>query len=694
MSWTRRGDQDMQSPSRRNEKPRVRSDDAARPASRAAAGPGRDCACGRSHRRRSAARRGRDRDSSSARDRRQRAPARSPASSPSWSRSAGWCSRSTRCSSRRARSSRSKVGQDNSIERLIVPTDPDLRQHAGVPEGLRRGRVRRAPGRGATIRSRPPCSSASTRSSGRSRRSRGSRSTRRSRSTAAPRRASRPRPAEAAAFQQFVTGTDLFAQAGARRRRTSSPSRSSSTSTSSDDRLATARRDRQGHRRRRRAARRRCATLRRVGPALRQRLPRRRARARGGKYFALFAVFVVVLNVALYRSVRALRRLPGHARRLPGDLGRLHRAHRRHLHHRLADGADDHPGHGHGDARLPALALRRPARGARRSTSTRSSRSPTSSSPARPRSSRPLVGFAALAVSDIRPVREMGIWVAVGLFLTWIIVFTLFPALPEDPAHARPAQEQADRRRVVRPLHPTGSRAPATAPAGPGGRRARAHGARARVALFGLPGAVDADAAPHRPGRVHQPRTPTSTTTPSASRQMLPGLSITEVWLKGKLGSVSEPEVLTGLAPVPGGARGRSRRRRGGQPHHHPADDPLRRRPGRRVPHRRRRRSSRSPPTSRAWSPREPMLQRFVQAHELAQTPPRGGHPRHRARGLPAARRAHPRSAGTRPVAKTPALKGVRAEDGRPGPAPGQDEPEPGADAGRELRASRWRSSS
>lgn len=39
------------------------------------------------------------------------------------------------------------------------------------------------------------------------------------------------------------------------------------------------------------------------------------------------------------------------------------------------------------------------------------------------------VGFAALCVSKIRPIREMGLWVAVGLILTWITVFTLFPAL-------------------------------------------------------------------------------------------------------------------------------------------------------------------------------------------------------------------------------------------------------------------------
>jgi len=39
------------------------------------------------------------------------------------------------------------------------------------------------------------------------------------------------------------------------------------------------------------------------------------------------------------------------------------------------------------------------------------------------------VGFAALAISDIRPVREMGLWTAGGLVVAWIGCFTLFPAL-------------------------------------------------------------------------------------------------------------------------------------------------------------------------------------------------------------------------------------------------------------------------
>lgn len=39
------------------------------------------------------------------------------------------------------------------------------------------------------------------------------------------------------------------------------------------------------------------------------------------------------------------------------------------------------------------------------------------------------VGFAALAVSGIRPIREMGYWVAAGMVVTWLTSFTLFPAL-------------------------------------------------------------------------------------------------------------------------------------------------------------------------------------------------------------------------------------------------------------------------
>jgi len=40
-----------------------------------------------------------------------------------------------------------------------------------------------------------------------------------------------------------------------------------------------------------------------------------------------------------------------------------------------------------------------------------------------------VLGFAALAVSKIRPIRDMGVWTATGLALSWSVAFTLFPAL-------------------------------------------------------------------------------------------------------------------------------------------------------------------------------------------------------------------------------------------------------------------------
>jgi predicted RND superfamily exporter protein len=40
-----------------------------------------------------------------------------------------------------------------------------------------------------------------------------------------------------------------------------------------------------------------------------------------------------------------------------------------------------------------------------------------------------VLGFAALAVSGIRPIREMGLWTALGLAIAWVVAFTLFPAL-------------------------------------------------------------------------------------------------------------------------------------------------------------------------------------------------------------------------------------------------------------------------
>jgi uncharacterized protein len=40
-----------------------------------------------------------------------------------------------------------------------------------------------------------------------------------------------------------------------------------------------------------------------------------------------------------------------------------------------------------------------------------------------------VLGFAALSVSKVVPIREMGLWTAVGLAISWVVAFTLFPAL-------------------------------------------------------------------------------------------------------------------------------------------------------------------------------------------------------------------------------------------------------------------------
>jgi len=40
-----------------------------------------------------------------------------------------------------------------------------------------------------------------------------------------------------------------------------------------------------------------------------------------------------------------------------------------------------------------------------------------------------VLGFAALSVSKVRPIREMGLWTALGLAISWVVAFTLLPAL-------------------------------------------------------------------------------------------------------------------------------------------------------------------------------------------------------------------------------------------------------------------------
>ncbi|HZX96904.1 MAG TPA: MMPL family transporter [Myxococcales bacterium] len=54
-----------------------------------------------------------------------------------------------------------------------------------------------------------------------------------------------------------------------------------------------------------------------------------------------------------------------------------------------------------------------------------------------------VLGFGALAISPIRPVRELGTWTALGLAISWVVSFTLFPALQSLlRTPTRPAREE------------------------------------------------------------------------------------------------------------------------------------------------------------------------------------------------------------------------------------------------------------
>ncbi|MCC6551971.1 MAG: MMPL family transporter [Polyangiaceae bacterium] len=154
------------------------------------------------------------------------------------------------------------------------------------------------------------------------------------------------------------------------------------------------------------------------------------------------------------------------------------------------------------------------------------------------------VGFAALVVSPIRPIREMGAWVAMGLALTYVVVFTLFPALQKILKTPTAQERKVAAAWFVRltaalPRFSYRYRWPLVL----GSVLLAAAGG---ASLFGVPGAL----APMRlltdPVDYIDKRSALYEDT-KRIEQELPGLSITEVWLKGGVGSVSEPDALRGL---------------------------------------------------------------------------------------------------------------------------------------------------
>jgi len=155
-----------------------------------------------------------------------------------------------------------------------------------------------------------------------------------------------------------------------------------------------------------------------------------------------------------------------------------------------------------------------------------------------------VLGFGALVVSRIRPVREMGLWTAAGLLLGWVVAFTLFPAL-QKLLRTPTSQAVATRTGLYDRI----------ADALPGftwrRRWALVTGAllaagAGLVALFGIPGHV----APMKVGvdsldyvdaklAIHQDM--------DFYRKHVSGLNVARLWVKTPPGAAVDPEVLRGL---------------------------------------------------------------------------------------------------------------------------------------------------
>jgi len=153
-------------------------------------------------------------------------------------------------------------------------------------------------------------------------------------------------------------------------------------------------------------------------------------------------------------------------------------------------------------------------------------------------------GFAALVVSNIRPIREMGVWLAVGLLITWAINFTLFPALQKILR----TPTQVERKTAAQWF----LRVAAWMPRASYRWRwvtvstALVLSGLGAVALFGLPGVIEPMQMLTNPVDYVNKSTDLYKDTKRVE-QLIPGLSVADVWLHGKVGTLNQPEVIRGL---------------------------------------------------------------------------------------------------------------------------------------------------
>jgi uncharacterized protein len=155
-----------------------------------------------------------------------------------------------------------------------------------------------------------------------------------------------------------------------------------------------------------------------------------------------------------------------------------------------------------------------------------------------------VLGFGALVVSSIRPIREMGLWTAAGLAIAWVVAFTLFPALQKllrtPTGRTVPIRSALyDRMAEAIPGFTFRWRWPLLV-------ASLALSAAGLVALFGIPGRLS----PMRLGvdsldyvdpslPIHRDMV--------FFRENVSGLNAFRVWIKTAPGAAVDPEVLRGL---------------------------------------------------------------------------------------------------------------------------------------------------
>lgn len=155
-----------------------------------------------------------------------------------------------------------------------------------------------------------------------------------------------------------------------------------------------------------------------------------------------------------------------------------------------------------------------------------------------------VLGFAALVVSHIRPIRQMGLWTAAGLAIGWLVAFTLFPALQKvlrtPTGRTVPIRSQLyDRLAEALPRFTFRWRWPLVV-------GALALSAAGLVALFGLPGRIP----PMQLGvdslDYIDPALPLHRDM-VFFRDHVSGLNAVRIWVRTAPGTVTSPEVLRGL---------------------------------------------------------------------------------------------------------------------------------------------------